>query len=273
MRRSLQAMGYPSARGRFVHLYLNGLYWGVYDLCESPGPGLLPADRPEAPAGYDVRKGSKIEAGDAVAWNQMMSLANAGLDDDRRYQEIGRYLDLPELVDYLILNFYAGNSDWDRSANWVAIRPHTPSGQFQFLVWDGECTLGNVDADTLKFDDDDSPPGLFHQLSENASFRTLFASRAQELLSSNGLLSRKAAADRYRALADSLAPSIAAEAVRWGGYRNELNRDRKDLRPYTVEKDWTPEVERLQTRYFFRRRDVVAAQFRENGLLDDSNGR
>ena len=67
--------------------------------------------------------------------------------------------------------------------------------------------------------------------------------------------------------------NIGAEAVRWGGSRNELNRDRKDLRPYTVEKDWTPEVERLQTRYFFRRRDVVAAQFRENGLLDDSNGR
>jgi hypothetical protein len=29
MRRSLAALGHPSARGTFVHLYLNGLYWGL----------------------------------------------------------------------------------------------------------------------------------------------------------------------------------------------------------------------------------------------------
>ena len=36
MRQSMLAMGYPSARGIFVHLYLNGLYWGLYNLCERP---------------------------------------------------------------------------------------------------------------------------------------------------------------------------------------------------------------------------------------------
>jgi len=270
MRRSMQAMGHPSARGYFVHLYLNGLYWGIYDLCETPGSDLLPADNEDAAAGYDVRKGDKIEAGDAVAWNQIITLANAGLNDDRRYQEISRFLDLPELVDYLILNFYAGNSDWDRSANWVAIRPHTPGGRFQFLVWDGECTLGNVAADTLGFDDDDSPPHLFHKLSENPAFRKLFARRAQQLLFRNGLLSPEAAADRYRALANSLAPSIAAEAARWGAYGKYLNGYRNTVSAYTIEKDWKPEVERIQIRYFLRRGDVVAAQFRENGLLHDS---
>ena len=27
-------MGYPVAHWRWVHLYLNGLYWGVYQLTE-----------------------------------------------------------------------------------------------------------------------------------------------------------------------------------------------------------------------------------------------
>jgi hypothetical protein len=29
-------MGHSAPRGLFVHLYLNGLYWGLYNLCERP---------------------------------------------------------------------------------------------------------------------------------------------------------------------------------------------------------------------------------------------
>ncbi|HTH47082.1 MAG TPA: CotH kinase family protein, partial [Candidatus Limnocylindria bacterium] len=36
MRATYAAMGHAAARDRFVHLYLNGLYWGIYDLCERP---------------------------------------------------------------------------------------------------------------------------------------------------------------------------------------------------------------------------------------------
>jgi hypothetical protein len=289
MRRSMQDMGHPSARGRFVHLYLNGLYWGVYNLCESPGPGLLALNRPEqtdisnefrdltphpfegrgrsSASGYDVRKAGNIEAGDAVAWNKMMTLANAGVNDDRRYEDISHYLDLPELADYLILNFYAGNSDWDRSANWVAIRPRAPNGRFQFLVWDGEGTLGNLEADTLDFDDDESPPRLFHKLAENDAFRKLFADRAQKLLFENGPLAPKAAAERYCNLAESVAPALTAEAARWGAFREERYRYRANLSAYTAEKDWKPEVERIQTQYFPKRREVLLNQLRRYGLF------
>ena len=36
MRRTQLALGQPSAHGTFVHLYLNGLYWGLYNLTERP---------------------------------------------------------------------------------------------------------------------------------------------------------------------------------------------------------------------------------------------
>lgn len=269
MRRSMSDMGHPSARGRFVQLYLNGLYWGVYDLCEQPSPDLLAGDE-TATTGFDVRKAGKIEAGDEVAWNQMMTLANAGVSDDRSYEEISRYLDLPELADYLILNFYAGNSDWDRSANWFAIRPRTPGGRFQFLVWDGECTLGNPDVDTLDFDDDESPPRLFHKLSENAAFRKLFAIRAQQLLFKGGPLAPEKSAERYRALADPVASALTAEAARWGNYRRDVQPYKTGpYETYTVEQHWRPETNRLLTRYFPRRREVLLNQLRERGLFAD----
>ena len=35
-RRSQLALGQPAAHGTFVHLYLNGLYWGCITFCERP---------------------------------------------------------------------------------------------------------------------------------------------------------------------------------------------------------------------------------------------
>jgi len=257
-----------------VQLYLNGLYWGVYDLCEHPGPALLATNPGSLDADFDVRKANKIEGGDEVAWNQMMRLINAGVAEDSNYQEAGRYLDLPELADYLILNYYAGNLDWDRTANWYALRPRMPGGRLQFLVWDGECTLRDPDADTLDFDDDESPPRLFHALSENAEFRNLFATRARSALFDGGPLTPEMAADRYRALADSVALALTAEAARWGDYRRNASAGpagRVESQP--LEKFWRAETNRILTQYFPRRREVVVKQFRERGLFVEPGGR
>ena len=268
MRRSMLAMGYPSARGIFVHLYLNGLYWGLYNLCERPSTSLLAGDPTDPAAGFDVRKADKTESGDQVAWASMMALANSGVSDERTYEEIGRHLDLTELADYLILNFYASNSDWDRSANWFAARPRTPGGRFQFLVWDAERTLEDLEADTLDFDDDESPPRLFHTLSESAAFRRLFAARVQRLLFDNGPLASDRSAERYRTLANAIAKPLTAEAARWGNYRRDVYQYKTGpYERYTVEGHWQPEVHRILTRYFPERRAILLNQFRERGLF------
>lgn len=272
MRRSMQAMGYPSARGSFVHLYLNGLYWGLYNLCERPSPSLLATDSTNAVAGFDFRKADKTESGDDVIWNQMLALANSGVSDDRSYEDISQFLDLTELADYMILNYYAGNSDWDRSANWLAIRPRTPGGQFRFFVWDAERTLEDSEIDTLDFDDDESPLRLFHKLSEKAAFRRLFAARVQRLLFDHGPLSPETSEERYRTLADSVAKAMTAEAARWGNYRRDVYQFKTGpYEGYTVERHWQPEVNRILTRYFPQRRGVVLNQFRERGLFPPIN--
>jgi hypothetical protein len=268
MRRSMLAMGYPSARGIFVHLYLNGLYWGLYNLCERPSTSLLAGDQTDLAAGFDVRKADKTESGDQVVWAKMMALANSGVSDERGYEAIGQHLDLTELGDYLILNFYAGNSDWDHSANWFAARPRTPGGRFQFLVWDAERTLEDLQANTLDFDDDESPPRLFHKLSENAAFRRLFAARVQRLLFDNGPLAPEASAERYRTLASSVAKPLTAEAARWGTYRRDVHQYKTGpYERYTVEGHWQPEVQRILARYFPERRGSLLNQFRERGLF------
>jgi hypothetical protein len=194
----------------------------------------------------------------------MMALSNSGLSDDRRFQEISRRLDLPQFMDYILLNLYAGNADWDRSANWYAIRPRTIAGRFSFHVWDAEAILGHTEINTLDAGDE-SPLSLFNQLAENSGFRAVFAQRMKRHFA--GPLSADASAQRFRSLADSIAKAMPLEEARWGSYRRDLHQFKTEpYERYTVESHWQPEVNRISTRDFPQRQEALLHQLRERGI-------
>lgn len=267
MRQTFQAMGHPSARGRFVHVFLNGLYWGVYDLCERPSGPFMAAIEGGDRADYDTRNSDKILSGDKLVWDKMLALANAGLRERTNYEQFQQYLDLPEFTDYLILNFYGANGDWDRASNWYAARRRNPPGKYQFLVWDGERTLEGINDNTMDFDDDESPPRLFHKLAENADFRMFFADRVQRVLLGAGPLSAAPATDRYAALAKILETPLVAESARWGNYRRDIHQYKVGpYEFYQVDRHWQPEIKRLLGEYFAQRPAALLKIFRERGL-------
>ncbi|HUL51141.1 MAG TPA: CotH kinase family protein, partial [Candidatus Nitrosotalea sp.] len=152
MRETSAAMGIPAARGMFVHLFLNGLYWGLYNLTERPDESFIAALQGGKPVDYDSRNADNVLSGDAKAWNMMFALANKGLTDEASYRAIAELLDLTEFSDYLLLNLYGANADWDRASNWYAARRRNPPGRFQFFVWDGERTLEYPQDDSFDSD-------------------------------------------------------------------------------------------------------------------------
>src|SRR5690606_38182441 len=107
------ALGSLAPRGRFVHLYLNGLYWGLYELHERPDEHFAAAYLGGAAAGYDVLKhtGATVVNGDDQAWRAMFDLARAGLADEARYAEIQTYLEVDDFINYMLVNLWAGNDD------------------------------------------------------------------------------------------------------------------------------------------------------------------
>ncbi len=268
MRATYTAMGHPAARDRFVHLYLDGLYWGVYDLCERPDEHFAAAHLGGTEHDYDARNADKILSGDDLAWKRLFALANAGLESDASYAALGELLDVPAFIDYMVLNLYGANGDWDRGSNWYAVRRRNPSGRYLFLVWDGERTLEGIDDNHLNDDDDESPTRLFQKLRGNAEFRRTFSERARQHLTGSGVLAPAEAAARYRSLAEILDPAIPAEAARWGHYRRDVHPFK--LGPYEIytrEEHWRPEVKRLLEEYFPHRARVVQKQFSAAGLL------
>ena len=259
MRDTYRAMGYPSARGEFVHLYLDGLYWGVYNLTERPDAIFAAAHFGGRPDNYDARNGENILEGDSHAFDRLLALANAGVTPER-YSAIAELLDLPAFADYMLLNIYGGNSDWDRASNWYAARKR-PNGKFHFFVWDGERTLEDINANTVAFDDDLSPPRLFQKLRQNDEFKKLFRDRAQLHLTGNGALTPKADAARFEKWSRLLNAPILAESARWGAYRHEIHQYKTGpYEIYTRDKHWAPETKRILTEYFPQRTGVVLKQ-------------
>ncbi|MCC6232419.1 MAG: CotH kinase family protein [Verrucomicrobiales bacterium] len=271
MRDTLAAMGHPSARGRFVHLYLNGLYWGIYQLTERPSAPFVAAHHGGEPEDYDVRNGSNPIEGDGRAWDQLMRLVETAPADASALEEIGRLVNLAQLADYILLNLYGANGDLDGGSNWYAARRHRPPGPFVFFVWDGERTLEDPQASTLSEDPESSPLRLFQRLRQHPGFRRLFAERARRHLEGDGALTPRAAAARYETLARTLDPAVVAESARWGDYRRDAHPYKVGpYELYTRDDHWRPEVQRLLQHFFPQRTAVLREQLRAAGLYAES---
>ena len=133
-RDTLRDMGQPSAPGRFVHVYLNGLYWGLYNLLPRPDASFAAEVFGGKKADYDVLNGGRPIDGDRKEWERLMKLVEKGAKTPADLAAIEAEIDVDNFIDYMLFNFYAGNIDWDYE-NWYAIRKRA-GGRWRFLSWD-----------------------------------------------------------------------------------------------------------------------------------------
>ena len=250
-----RAMGWIAGHNRYLHLFLNGLYWGIYDATERPDASFAAAYFGGSRKDYDVINESKPKDGTLDAFNALGSIR--GLGENAQYDKLKQFLNLTQYIDYLLLNYYAGNQDVGERKNWYAIRRRKPAGPFQYLVWDGEQILHDVNDDTVSTPFE-VPFRMAQELRANAEFRLAFADRVQKHFFEDGALTPVRASERWMKRAAELDRAIIAESARWGYYRRNP--------PFTRDKDWLAEQQRLVSNYFPQRTGVVLEQLRSVGL-------
>jgi hypothetical protein len=255
MKDSQRAMGWPSGRNRYLHLYLDGLYWGIYDAAERPDAHFAASYLGGSHEDYDVINEFQAKDGTLDAFDALQSIH--GLGRAAQYDRVCQRLDITEYIDYLLLNYYAGNQDWGENKNWYALRRRQPAGPFSYFVWDGEQIMHHVHDDVVNRPFE-APFRLAEELRENAEFRLAFADRAQKHLFGDGALTPAAAAVRWMNRASQIDKAIIAESARWGAYRRDP--------PYTRDRDWLAEQRRLMKTYFPVRSAIVLDQLRSAGL-------
>ncbi len=248
-----RAMGRMTTDQRYVHLYINGLYWGLYHTFEKPNAAFFAEHFGGEPADFDVlqHQGGTVD-GNRDAWNEMMQIARAGLESNEAYEQIEQFVDIPSMVDYLLINYYSGNVDWDQN-NWFGGRKREPGGQFRFFTWDAERTFLSTRDNRTGARNSNQPTDLHQRLMTNVEYRLLFADHVHRHFFNDGVLTPDVAQARWESRAEEIQLPLVAESARWGD-------NKRRSRPYTVEGEWRNELDRLLTTYFPTRTETVLAQ-------------
>ena len=263
MKESQRAMGGLASHSRFFHLYVNGLYWGVYDAVERPDSAFAAAHLGGAKEDFDVVNEGTIVDGNMAAYNTMRGLT--GVETQAGYERMKQYLDVPAYIDYLLLHFYVGHEDWFTDKNWYASRRRVPGAGFRYQAWDGESILNSPSQNIVTRTD--QPSGLHTKMLPNPQYRLDFADRVQRHLLHGGALTPAAAAGRFDRWAAGIEPAMVAECARWGDYRRDVHQySGGPYELYTPDVHFKAEWQRLRTQYFPGRTATVLSQLKAAGL-------
>ena len=168
------AMGQVAAQGRWVEAYLNGAYWGLYNLTERIDDTFLATH-----FDYDYWDFHSHPGGEHVAWDAFLDWStNTDLSLATHYELVVQQLDIENFTSFMILELWAGNLDWD----WYAARMHySPEARWWLFVWDAETTLGlyGLEARQAVIDSGGSLFRILASLLANPQYQAYFTAQVE----------------------------------------------------------------------------------------------
>jgi hypothetical protein len=286
-------MGQPYTRSRYYHLYLNGMYWGLFQTQERSEARFASDYFGGSKEDYDVVKvnseGYIVEAtdGNIDSWQKLYNICDKGFTSNEDYFALeGRdgigtpkkggevYVNIDNLIDYMLTIFYTGNFDAPTSSfmgnngvnNFYAInRRDDKSEGFVFFNHDAEHSMMI----------DPAPPGIGlyeNRVQLNMKVSGLYKFHPQWLhhkLTSNKEYRQRFADRVYKHFFNRgvFVPEVALE--RFQKRVDEIDLaiiaesarwgDAQNWSPYTRD-TWNEEVEDIYYRFFPYRTDIVLDQ-------------
>lgn len=244
-------MGQPIAHGNWTLLYLNGQFWGLYNLTERIDLQFLQSysdkdadwDIIEKDVGWTFEgewySREKVRDGDYGAWLENQEwVATTDFSNPGNVGVLEWRVNMENVFSYMFLQAYAQNYDWPGN-NWTVYRrkdpgAEGPEGQWRMMVWDAEYSFGSgsqgfkTDMNTVVrvHSPHDSITRLLEKpFIHNCALKHRFVTRAREYLGVENLSGRPAnevgqlSKERVKAeilkQASMVRPFIRMEADRW----------------------------------------------------------
>jgi len=236
VRDAMRDLGHPTSHGRYVHLWLNGLYWGIYNIAEVLGKGWAEEHIGGDADEYDVIKDLfVIDDGNAQAWNELTTLLQGNITetayqriqgnnpDGTRNTNYPVYIDLPAYVDYILLHIHIAADDWPRHNWWSCRQRATESDGFHFVPWDQEISNYSLTSTHTAWGERFEEVGqlneggyFYSRLRTYLNFRQLFMDRAWRAVMGNGPLAPGPNSARWLARQNEIDRAMIGETARWG---------------------------------------------------------
>ena len=250
-----------------VNAFINGEYWGVYNLRENIDQYFVAEIHnlePENVAILELDAQLVIgESGDEDHYQDMLDyIRDNDITDEKNYRYIETQMDVDNLIDYLVAEIYSANSSWpfDNRKFWryntQEFDPDAPfgaDGRWRWLLFDVDTGFGygkyGLDDDTLERS---LGVFLFRNLFSNIEFRNKFINRFADHLNTSLTTSR--VINVINQMKATIDPDLPEHFLRW------------NIMDYSMDV-WDQNVEIM--RDFARKRpDIARAFIIENFGLD-----
>jgi hypothetical protein len=218
-----------------VHVYINGDYWGIYNLRERQDEHYIKENY-----GYDDDEidfleydyaepnHTKIISGN---WNDFTNLKNFITNNDlnsiSNYSTVENWIDIDNFIDYQVTEIFIGNQDWCNN-NIKFWRPTNDDSKWKWVLWDTDYGLGAystypVGNPSFNFFSmamtwcgwgNGDYTWMLRKLMENENFKWKFISRTLDLL--NTAFKPSYSISQFEFLADGIDADIPYQLNRWG---------------------------------------------------------
>lgn len=283
-------VGQPYTRSRYCNLFINGVYWGLYQTQERADDHFASTYLGGESEDYDAYNVNELNSGSDDArqalYNQMIAgfTSNAAYlralgcnPDGTRNPDYPVYIDVTNLILRTQIGHYCADGDspcsiWSRMPNnYFVLYNHTEASTgFKWFCHDGEHALGMgaqyASRNGLVADATCNPVawGVFsglnnfnsnwlnHELMKNAEYRIVWADLFHRHFFPGGVLSTTNNVLRFRSRMAEIDDAIVNEAARWG----------RNGQTYAT---WTNACEYIIADFIERRFPLLLANYRAEG--------
>lgn len=222
-------------------LYVNGQYWGVYDIREKVDDTDFTSyyyDQDDPNVQFLQTWGSTWSAyGGAQAqvdWNSLRSfITSNNMAIPSNYQYVDSLFNIKSFVDYFVFNSWLVTSDWLNwnTAWWRGLDPAGDKKKWRYTLWDLDAIMGHyinytgipdqsTNADPCNVEGLPNPGGQGHTeilnaLMANPDFKQYYQARYVDLM--NTSLNCSFTLPLYDSMIAVIQPEMAAHCARWGG--------------------------------------------------------
>ncbi len=188
-----------------VEVYLNGDYWGIYNLREKTNEHMVASQAGIDKDDLDLLEinGTPVHGISDQYWELINYVNDHTLSSDTDFEYIRERVDIDNFIEYYFAQIYFDNQDWPGN-NIKYWKSREPGGRWRWVLYDTDFGFGiwgpsNFTRNTLAFATDPNGPGwpnppwstlLLRKFLNNAAFKREFILKGSDLLNSNFLSDR-----------------------------------------------------------------------------------
>lgn len=242
-------------------VYINGQYWGVYEIREKVDDTDYTDHYYDQPAGnVDFLKtwgGTWTEYAAApgfnpqTQWNTFVNFTTTNsMVNQANYDYVVSQFNTMSLIDYFILNGYTVCTDWLNwnTAWWKGTNPNGDAKRWRYALWDNDNTFGHgvnytgvnstqPTSDPCQIENEGNIGGQGHipvlnALFDNPEFFADYIQRYAEL--SNTIFSCERMIEVLDSMILVIEPEMPRQIQRWGGNINTWNNNVQEVRDFIL---------------------------------------